>query len=216
MIQKENENMNSTPENKSVALPYTPTAAEEALCLQHQSQKTDGKRIRLKIQKTRRKTAVSVDHPDERVGSALMMAALGTSNPAFSSGIIKQVVNHTQPTDEASLSKANFLLAMAQGIEPRDEVEAMLAMQMAVVHDATMTLARRLASSGNILQQDSTERAFNKLARTYTSQMDALKRYRSDGRQTVRVERVTVEAGGQAVVGAVGLPARGGMAGLGR
>ena len=33
--------------------------------------------------------------------------------------------------------------------------------------------------------------------------MEALKRYRSEGQQTVRVERVTVSEGGQAIVGAV-------------
>ena len=43
----------------------------------------------------------------------------------------------------------------------------------------------------------------NPLARTYSAQMDSLKRYRSKGQQIVRVERVNVESGGQAVVGAV-------------
>jgi len=42
----------------------------------------------------------------------------------------------------------------------------MLAAQMAAVHVATMTFARRLAHVDNIQQQDSAERAFNKLART--------------------------------------------------
>ena len=39
----------------------------------------------------------------------------------------------------------NFMLAVVKGIEPRDQVEAMLAAQMAAVHNATMTFARRLA-----------------------------------------------------------------------
>ena len=47
------------------------------------------------------------------------------------------------------------------------------------------------------------ERALNKLARTYTAQVEALKQYRSKGQQIVRVERVNVESGGQAVVGHV-------------
>jgi hypothetical protein len=47
-------------------------------------------------------------------------------------------------------------------------------------------------------QQDSAERAFNKLARTFAAQVEALKRYRSGGEQTVRVEHVTVNEGGQA------------------
>jgi hypothetical protein len=47
------------------------------------------------------------------------------------------------------------------------------------------------------------ERAFNKLARTYTTQMDAFKRYRAKAQQTVRVEQVAVHEGGQAIVGSV-------------
>jgi hypothetical protein len=85
----------------------------------------------------------------------------------------------------------------------------MLATQMAAVHMATMTFARRLAHIENIPQQDSAERAFNKLARTFTTQMEALKRYRTGGQQTVRVERVTVNEGGQAIVGNVETGGRG-------
>jgi hypothetical protein len=79
----------------------------------------------------------------------------------------------------------------------------MLAAQMAAVHNATMTFARRLVHVDNIPQQDSAERAFNKLARTFVSQVEALKRYRTGGEQTVRVEHVTVNEGGQAIVGNV-------------
>jgi hypothetical protein len=55
----------------------------------------------------------------------------------------------------------------------------------------------------NIPQQDSAERAFNKLARTFAAQVEALKRYRTGGGQTVRVEHVTIHEGGQAIVGNV-------------
>jgi hypothetical protein len=47
---------------------------------------------------------------------------------------------------------------------------------------ASMTFARRLAQVDNIPQQDSAERAFNKLTRTFAAQMSALKEYRSKGR----------------------------------
>jgi hypothetical protein len=43
----------------------------------------------------------------------------------------------------------------------------------------------------------------NKLARTFAVQVETLKRYRSGGEQTVRVEHVNVNAGGQAIVGNV-------------
>src|SRR5215208_6231209 len=106
------------------------------------------------------------------------------------------------------------MLAVIAGVEPRDEIEAMLAAQMAAVHRATMTFARRLSHVETIPQQDSAERAFTKLARTFAAQMEALKRYRTGGEQKVTVQHVTVNEGGQAVVGHVSHAPGGG--GLGR
>ena len=63
------------------------------------------------------------------------------------------------------------MLSVVKGIEPRDQVEAMLAAQMAAVHMASMTFARRLAHVENIPQQDSASNAFNKLTRTFAAQM---------------------------------------------
>jgi len=82
-------------------------------------------------------------------------------------------------------------------------MEAMLATQMAAVHMATMTFAKRLANVETIPQQDSAEKAFNKLSRTFASQMEALKKYRTGGEQKMTVEHVTVNEGGQAIVGNV-------------
>jgi hypothetical protein len=78
----------------------------------------------------------------------------------------------------------------------------MLAAQMAATHNAFMTFARRLNHVENIPQQDSAERAFNKLARTFAAQVETLKRYRGGG-QTTRVGNVTVNEGGEAIVGNV-------------
>ena len=72
-----------------------------------------------------------------------------------------------------------------------------------------MTVARRLNHVDNIPQQDSASNAFNKLARTFAVQLEALKRYRTGGEQRVTVQHVTVNEGGQAIVGAV-TPAAGG------
>jgi hypothetical protein len=40
-----------------------------------------------------------------------------------------------------------------------------------------------------------------KLMRTFTAQAECLKRYRSNGKQTIQVQHVNVNDGGQAVVG---------------
>jgi hypothetical protein len=107
--------------------------------------------------------------------------------------------------DEAGL---NFMLSVIKGIKPKDQLEAMLAAQMAAVHMATMTFAQRLNHVETIQQQDSAERALNKLARTFSTQMEALKRYRTGGEQKVTVQHVSVNEGGQSIVGNVNQAAR--------
>jgi hypothetical protein len=137
------------------------------------------------------------------LGNALIMESLGTADADFFDGLLGQLVNVGAQEKRIDERGTNFMLAMIRGIGPRDEVEAMMAAQMAAVHMATMTFARRLAHVDNIPQQDSAERAFNKLARTFAVQLEALKRYRTGGEQKVTVQHVTVNEGGQAIVGSV-------------
>jgi hypothetical protein len=152
---------------------------------------------------------VAPDHPDPAVGYMLLMGALGTVDPDFIDGLLGQLANAGTQGRTVDGRGLNFMLAMVKGVEPKDQVEAMFAAQMAAVHNATMTFARRLNHVDNIPQQDSAERAFNKLARTFAAQVEALKRYRSGGEQIVRVEHVTVNEGGQAIVGNVSHGGRG-------
>jgi hypothetical protein len=165
---------------------------------------------RIKRSKGEAGATVRPDHPDLATGLFTLMGALGTASPEFMHGLLKQVMNAASQGQEVSEADTNFVLSVINGIEPRDEIEAMLGAQMAAVHMASMTFARRLAHVQNIPQQDAAERAFNKLTRTFTTQMEALKRYRSTGQQVVRVERVSVEAGGQAIVGSVTASSAGG------
>ena len=137
------------------------------------------------------------------LGNALIMESLGTADADFFDGLLGQLVNVGAQEKRIDERGTNFMLAMVRGIGPKDEIEAMMAAQMAAVHMTTMTFARRLAHVDNILQQDSAERAFNKLARTFAVQVEALKRYRTGGEQKVTVQHVTVNEGGQAIVGSV-------------
>jgi hypothetical protein len=143
------------------------------------------------------------DHPNAPDGMGLLMNALGTADQNFATGLVHQLVKAGSQGNEPGEHKVNFMLSVINGIEPRDHLEAMLAAQMAAIHMATMTLTQQLACVANIPQQDSAERALNKLARTYASQMEALKRYRTGGEQKVTVQHVTVSEGGQAIVGNV-------------
>jgi hypothetical protein len=145
-----------------------------------------------------------LDHPDASIGSALLMEAIGTVDFNFLQGIFKQLVQTVSNGQEVDEVLVNFMLSVIKGIEPRDQIESMLAAQMAAVHLATMKFARQLTNHiDTILQQDSAERVFNKLTRTFVSQMEALKRYRAGGEQKITVQHVSVSDGGQAIVGNV-------------
>src|ERR1700704_652038 len=117
--------------------------------------------------------------------------------------LLPQLAPASTPANQIRERGVNFIVSLVKGIKPGDQIEAMLAAQMTAVHIATMRFAARLAKVENIPQQDSAERAFNKLARTFATQMEALKRYRTGGEQKVTVQHVNVGEGGQAIVGNV-------------
>jgi hypothetical protein len=105
----------------------------------------------------------------------------------------------------------NAALAAVTGVAPRDEAEAMLATQMVSVHWLAMTMLQRAAMDQPSFEiYDSIVNRATKLLRTYTAQLEALKRYRSAGEQRVVVQHqhVTVTADQAAVqVNGGGYPA---------
>ncbi len=195
---------NPKAKRQAVAKPYEPTPEERdaaAAFLAREKEKPPAPR--LTAAKTGGVVKIGTDHPEPAVGTVLLMQALGITDDAFLNGILSQLVNAGSQGEEVDERDINFMLSAIKGVEPKDEVEVMLAAQMAAVHSATMTFARRLAHVETIPQQDSAERAFNKLARTFVAQVEALKRYRTGGEQNVTVKHVTVNEGGQAIVGNV-------------
>ena len=147
---------------------------------------------------------ISTDHPNSTVGQLLVMDALGTGDPDFANGIMMQLANASgspnRPADESTL---NFMLSVVTGIKPNDQVEAMIGAQMAIIHNAAMKAAQRLALADNLLELESAERTFNKLVRSFAALVETLKRYRTGNEQNVTVQNVSVGHGGQAIVGNV-------------
>ena len=194
----------SQPKTSGDPKPYEPTPRDHEAMEAHFARCRERMPApRLKVTEKKGVTQVATDHPDPKVGQSLLLESLGTADHDFLDGVIQNLANVGSPNSGVDERGLNFLLAMVRGVEPRDQVETMLAAQMAVVHDASMSMARRLARAETITQQDAAERALNKLARTFTAQVEALKRYRTGGEQRVKVEHVHVHEGGQAIVGAV-------------
>lgn len=96
-----------------------------------------------------------------------------------------------------------FMLSIVNDIRARDPIERMLAVQMAATHVALIRAGGWLAKADNLPRLEAYSTAYNKLARTYAAQMEALRKHRNGGQQKVMVEHVHVHPGGQAIVGDV-------------
>lgn len=147
--------------------------------------------------------SLTPDHPNGACATLLLADALGTTNGTFANGLLNQLVNVARTGKQLTADELNFALAAVRGIGPKDETEALLATQMVAIHNATVAAARRLAHVETLAQQDSASNMLNKLARTFAGQVETLKKYRSTGEQSIKVQHVTVADGGQAVIGNV-------------
>ena len=76
------------------------------------------------------------------------------------------------------------------------------------VNPAMAVLARVGGGQGNERRVAAMGSAAARLLRAYTAQVEALRRLRSAGQQSIRVEHVTVHDGGQAIVGNVSATGR--------
>ena len=132
----------------------------------------------------------------------------GSASPWLTCNLANQVLRlpwrgSREDSDTKLLHDQAMLAAMA-GIAPRDPVEGLLAAQMVAVHEASMECFRRAALPEQIFAGRELGLKYgDKLARTYAALVETLDRHRGKGQQVVRVEHVTVQAGGQAIVGTV-------------
>jgi hypothetical protein len=147
---------------------------------------------------------------------ARLMNAFGTANLDLAERLLQQIINTTnvQPSGvPISAKNLNAALAAVTGIEPQDEAEAMLAAQMVGVHWVAMALLSTAGSTNDRTLLNDTGNLAVKLLRTYTTQLEALKRYRSAGEQRVVVQHqhvnVTAERAAVQVTGGAD-PALGG------
>jgi hypothetical protein len=178
------------------------TAAERAALNKYLARSEAKPPVRFNVSKESDATKVVFDDP-KRLGPALLMDSLGSGDIEFVNGIIRQLANASSIGNEIIERDLNFLVSVIKGIEPRDQLEAMLAAQMAVVHVASMSLAKDRALIEMIPQQDSWERAFNKLVRTFAMQMEALTRYRARVEHKITPENASAAKEGQPSAGTV-------------
>jgi hypothetical protein len=157
------------------------------------------------------KVSIAIEYPDGQLREAKMSEALGTADHDLNNYLLAQVAGTFEGTvssdghdNKAALAAINMAMAILNGIQPQDEIEGMLAVQMIGVHNVAMAAIRRgmLKDQTFVGIQANADRA-TKMLRTFVAQMEALKKYRTGGQQKMIVEHVNVSEGGQAIVGTV-------------
>ena len=135
------------------------------------------------------------------------LQAFGTTEATIAEALFNQLINalQTDPAKPVSGSTANLALALLHRLAPNNEVEAMLCVQLVLAHFSSMDTSRRGLHAD---QSAGGRQAYLGLARKlmalFTTQVETLNRLRGKTVvQKVIVERVNVEAGGKALVGAV-------------
>ena len=137
-----------------------------------------------------------------------LKSIFGSEFPQMENGLMRHCLKVLR-ADEASddypgNDEREFLLSAVAEIRPRDTFERLLSVQMAATHLAMIRSGRWLANSERVDQVQAHYNGYTKLARAYVSQMEALRKHRNGGKQTVTVQHVNVQDGGQAIVGNVG------------
>ncbi len=135
-------------------------------------------------------------------------AATGTDSRHLRQRLVDQLREalwpHSPLNEEEMVSRAKAMLAALAGIRPQDEVEGMLAVQMVATHNVAMDCLRRAAVPEQTFEgRELNLRHAGKLLALYLRQVEVLDRHRGQGKQTVTVNSVNVEPGGQAMVGHV-------------
>jgi hypothetical protein len=156
-------------------------------------------------------TTIVVDNPDDFKGTLKRIG--GSRSDHWNNVLINQAartlwIKHSD--EETHDQQCSATVAALIGIGPKDELEGMIAAQLLAAHNAAMECYRRAMFSEQTFEgrRENLSQA-NKLSRTYAVLLDALNRHRGKGQQTVRVEHVTVQVGGQAIVGHVETPGGG-------
>ena len=115
------------------------------------------------------------------------------------SPLINLIANRDGDDAGSALNKSITLIAAS---DPKNQLELMLATQLAMTHITLSKSARLLDQNCSDVQTiSSLGNLYTKLSRLGIDQINTLERIKGKGQQKIIVEKVNIEAGGQAAIG---------------
>ena len=144
-------------------------------------------------------------HSDAKGGQTRLLDTFGTPSHDYAYdalGTLAAVIRENGQSLPTSMA-LNAALAFVDSLEPANELEGALAVQMATTHALAMKMLGRTRQADQLTQLEAQGALAVKLLRTFALQAETLAKLKRGGGQTVRVEHVHVHSGGQAIVGHV-------------
>ncbi|MGM4892064.1 hypothetical protein [Tardiphaga sp. 839_C3_N1_4] len=132
-----------------------------------------------------------------------LKVALGTaSNESVTATLFQLQAAARLPNSGLSEIAVNAALALIESERPQGETECAIVVQMACLHSATMAVLGRVGGGhGGDRHILAAATAASRLSRSFAILVETLRRLRNGGSQVIRIERVDVRNGGQAVIG---------------
>ena len=163
-----------------------------------------GRRTRVKLRRVN--SDYSKPYPpdgDNKLWWERLKKALGTRSSDFVNATLVQIQNASRlPCGGISDTSVNAVLAFIEGAEPKNEVEAALAIQMACAHAVSMAVLSRAGGAyGGDRHVAMMAAAAARLLNAFANQVETMRRRRNGGTQIIRVERIEVSDTAQATIG---------------
>jgi hypothetical protein len=145
--------------------------------------------------------SVAVSPPGYPDWHLKLAAALGTHSRLFLDASLRQLVAACRlPQEPATTTSVSAALELIASLKPENEAQGALAVHVACLHVASINVMARMIG-GTERHTVAMATAAAKLEKAFHSALDTYQRMKSGAHQTVRVERVEVKEGGQAVIG---------------
>ena len=166
--------------------------------------KPSARRVRVKLRPVN--CNYSKPYPPDgynRIWWERLKAALGTTSSDFVNATLVQIQNASRmPSGGISEISVNAVLAFIEAAEPKNEIEAALAIQMACTHAVAMAVLSRAGGAYIGTRNVATMAAAGaRLMSAFASHVETMRRLRSGGTQIIRVERIEVSDNAQAIIG---------------
>ncbi len=129
------------------------------------------------------------------------MTVTGKGSEELNRDFLRKAAEGSLPKKNRDEKHVQILKSYFEVMNPDDPVEGMVYGQLYALNAHAMELMNDANKTISVDAKDQYLKMANRLLKTFNASLEALGRYKRQGRQTVRVEKVVVGDGGQAIVG---------------